>query len=60
MSPLVQQVMDDPRLKINTNPVEVYKAWVNQLERDSGEPAGLPYDISQEAALNHPEVSGVC
>ena len=60
VSPLVQQVMEDPRLRINTNPVEVYKAWVNQLERDSGEPAGLPYDISQEAALNHPEVGGIC
>jgi len=56
VGPLVKQVVEDPKLKINTNPVEVYKSWVNQVESETGKPAGLPYDVSQEVALAHPEV----
>ena len=56
IGPLVRQVMEDSRLRINTNPVEVYKSWVNQMESESGKPAGLPYDVSQEVALGHEEV----
>ena len=56
IGPLVKQVVEDPKLKINTNPVEVYKSWINQVESETGQPAGLPYDVSQEVALAHPEV----
>ena len=41
---------------INLNPVEIYKLWINQLESASGEPCGMPYEISAEEALKHPEV----
>lgn len=41
---------------INLSPVEIYKLWINQLESASGEPCGMPYDISAEEALKHPEV----
>ena len=53
---LVKQVLEDPKLKINTNPVEVYKSWVNQIEAETGEAAGLPYDVTAEVALRYEEV----
>lgn len=37
LAPVVKEIMDDKSLIINTNPVEVYKAWVNQLETQTGE-----------------------
>jgi len=36
LNPLVSTVVEDTSLQINTNPVEVYKQWVNQTEADSG------------------------
>merc|ERR1719427_682838 len=56
LGPLVKQVLEDNKLKINTNPVEVYKSWVNQMESETGQAAGLPYDVSQEVALGYEEV----
>lgn len=37
LAPVVKEIMDDKSLVINTSPVEVYKAWVNQLEMQTGE-----------------------
>jgi len=37
LNPLVTSVVDDTSLQINTNPVEVYKQWVNQTEAESGQ-----------------------
>lgn len=37
LSLVVKDIMDDKSLVINTSPVEVYKAWVNQLEMQTGE-----------------------
>ena len=56
LGPLIKQVLDDSKLKINTNPVEVYKGWINQLESESGQACGLPYDVTQEVALGYEEV----
>uniref|UniRef100_A0A8C4YBN9 IQ motif containing GTPase activating protein 2 n=1 Tax=Gopherus evgoodei TaxID=1825980 RepID=A0A8C4YBN9_9SAUR len=56
LSPVVKEIMDDKSLLINTSPVEVYKAWVNQLETQTGEASKLPYDVTTEQALEHPEV----
>ena len=56
LGPLIKQVLDDNKLKINTNPVEVYKSWINQLESESGQACGLPYDVTQEVALGYEEV----
>ena len=56
LGPLIKQVLDDPKLKINTNPVEVYKSWINQQESESGQACGLPYDVNQEVALGYEEV----
>lgn len=37
LAPVVKEIMDDKSLIINTSPVDVYKAWVNQLEMQTGE-----------------------
>ncbi|NXA32033.1 IQGA2 protein, partial [Eudromia elegans] len=56
LAPVVKDIMDDKSLIINTSPVDVYKAWVNQLEMQTGEASKLPYDVTTEQALTHPEV----
>nr|XP_023421006.1 ras GTPase-activating-like protein IQGAP2 isoform X2 [Cavia porcellus] len=56
LAPVVKEIIDDKSLVINTSPVEVYKAWVNQLETQTGEASKLPYDVTTEQALTHPEV----
>uniref|UniRef100_A0A8C8SLD9 IQ motif containing GTPase activating protein 3 n=1 Tax=Pelusios castaneus TaxID=367368 RepID=A0A8C8SLD9_9SAUR len=52
----VQEVLRDKTLSIRTNPVDIYKAWINQLESQSGQKSKLPYDVSPDQALSHPEV----
>ncbi|KAK1176523.1 ras GTPase-activating-like protein IQGAP1 [Acipenser oxyrinchus oxyrinchus] len=56
LAPVVKEIIEDKTLGINTNPVEVYKAWVNQLEMATGEASKLPYDVTTEQALTHEEV----
>ncbi|XP_053303934.1 ras GTPase-activating-like protein IQGAP2 isoform X2 [Spea bombifrons] len=56
LAPVVKEIIEDKSLIINTSPVEVYKAWVNHLETETGEASKLPYDVTTEQALSHPEV----
>ncbi|KAM9253748.1 ras GTPase-activating-like protein IQGAP2 [Dugong dugon] len=56
LAPVVKEIINDKSLIINTNPVDVYKAWVNQLETQTGEASKLPYDVTTEQALTYPEV----
>ncbi|XP_014439403.1 ras GTPase-activating-like protein IQGAP2 isoform X2 [Tupaia chinensis] len=56
LAPVVKEIINDKALIINTSPVEVYKAWVNQLETQTGEASKLPYDVTTEQALTYPEV----
>jgi len=56
LGPLITRVLEDKTLKISTNPVEIYKQWVNQLEFESGKSCGMPYDVTAEAAMEHEEV----
>uniref|UniRef100_UPI00358F684B ras GTPase-activating-like protein IQGAP1 isoform X2 n=1 Tax=Myxine glutinosa TaxID=7769 RepID=UPI00358F684B len=37
LAPFIQDVINDNTLHININPVEVYKAWVNHMESQTGE-----------------------
>ncbi|NXL40305.1 IQGA3 protein, partial [Glaucidium brasilianum] len=52
----VQEVLQDKTLNIRTNPVDIYKAWINQTESQSGQKSKFPYEVSPEQALSHPEV----
>ncbi|XP_051924374.1 ras GTPase-activating-like protein IQGAP2 isoform X4 [Hippocampus zosterae] len=56
LSPVVKDIIDDKNVGINTNPVDVYKAWVNQLETATGEASKLPYEVTPEQAMAHEEV----
>ncbi|XP_075447386.1 ras GTPase-activating-like protein IQGAP2 isoform X3 [Ascaphus truei] len=56
LAPVVKEIIEDKSFIINTNPVDVYKAWVNQLEMATGEASKLPYDVTTEQALSHTEV----
>ncbi|XP_063819792.1 ras GTPase-activating-like protein IQGAP2 isoform X3 [Pseudophryne corroboree] len=56
LAPVVKEIIEDKSLIINTSPVEVYKAWVNQQEAATGEASKLPYDVTTEQALSHNEV----
>lgn len=49
-------LLDNKDLHINTNPVEIYKQWINAKELESGEACGLPYNVTVEDALKHEEV----
>lgn len=54
--PLVNRIISDKALQINVNPVDIYNAWINEQESKTGESCGLPYEVSREQALTHPEV----
>ncbi|KAG7278328.1 hypothetical protein CRUP_029933 [Coryphaenoides rupestris] len=58
LAPVVKDIIEDKTLGINTNPVDVYKAWVNQLETATGEASKLPYEVTPEQAMAHQEVRG--
>uniref|UniRef100_A0A803XRE5 Ras-GAP domain-containing protein n=1 Tax=Meleagris gallopavo TaxID=9103 RepID=A0A803XRE5_MELGA len=56
LAPVVKEIIDDKSLNIKTDPVDIYKSWVNQMESQTGEASKLPYDVTPEQALNHDEV----
>nr|XP_042119950.1 ras GTPase-activating-like protein IQGAP1 [Peromyscus maniculatus bairdii] len=56
LAPVVKEIMDDKLLNIKTDPVDIYKSWVNQMESQMGEASKLPYDVTPEQALSHEEV----
>uniref|UniRef100_A0A3B4UMR6 IQ motif containing GTPase activating protein 3 n=1 Tax=Seriola dumerili TaxID=41447 RepID=A0A3B4UMR6_SERDU len=55
LGPALQDVLQDRTLSIRTDPVEVYKTWINQTETQTGHKS-LPYEVSAKDALSHPEV----
>ncbi|XP_064449810.1 ras GTPase-activating-like protein IQGAP3 isoform X4 [Mirounga angustirostris] len=53
---VIQDVLEDRTLSIHTDPVHLYKSWINQSEAQTGQRSHLPYDVTPEQALSHPEV----
>ncbi|XP_013014436.1 ras GTPase-activating-like protein IQGAP3 isoform X1 [Cavia porcellus] len=53
---VIQDVLEDKVLSIHTDPVHLYKSWINQTEAQTGQRSHLPYDVTPEQALSHPEV----
>lgn len=37
VGPLIEKVLSNKTLSIETNPVDIYKCWRNQLETETGE-----------------------
>ncbi|XP_069032658.1 ras GTPase-activating-like protein IQGAP3 [Embiotoca jacksoni] len=56
LGPALQDVLLDRTLSIRTDPLDVYKTWINQTETQTGHKSSLPYEVSPEVALSHPEV----
>ncbi|CAN9514406.1 unnamed protein product [Ophioblennius macclurei] len=56
LGPALRDVLLDRTLSIRTDPVDVYKTWINQTETQTGQRSSLPYEVSPEVALSHPEV----
>ncbi|XP_004480659.2 ras GTPase-activating-like protein IQGAP3 isoform X1 [Dasypus novemcinctus] len=53
---VIQDVLEDKMLTVHTDPVHLYKSWINQTEAQTGQRSHLPYDVTPEQALSHPEV----
>ncbi|MBZ3877267.1 Ras GTPase-activating-like protein IQGAP3, partial [Sciurus carolinensis] len=53
---VIQDVLEDKVLSVHTDPVHIYKSWINQTEAQTGQRSHLPYDVTPEQALSHPEV----
>lgn len=56
LGPVIEKVLNDKSISIDTNPVDIYKCWRNQLEMETGENQNLPYAVTQEQALNYEQV----
>ncbi|XP_021105110.1 ras GTPase-activating-like protein IQGAP3 isoform X2 [Heterocephalus glaber] len=52
----IQDVLQDRALSVHTDPVHLYKSWINQSEAQTGQRSHLPYEVTPEQALSHPEV----
>uniref|UniRef100_G3WR35 IQ motif containing GTPase activating protein 3 n=1 Tax=Sarcophilus harrisii TaxID=9305 RepID=G3WR35_SARHA len=53
---VIQNVLEDKTLSVHTDPIHLYKTWINQMEAQTGQRSHLPYDVTPEQALSHPEV----
>ncbi|XP_037354419.1 ras GTPase-activating-like protein IQGAP3 isoform X2 [Talpa occidentalis] len=53
---VIQDVLEDKLLSVHTDPVHLYKSWINQTEAQTGQRSHLPYDVTPEQALSHSEV----
>ncbi|KAM3873707.1 ras GTPase-activating-like protein IQGAP3 [Diretmus argenteus] len=56
LGPALQDVLLDRSLSIRTDPLDIYKTWINQAESQTGHKSSLPYEVSLQEALSHPEV----
>ncbi|XP_013931841.1 PREDICTED: ras GTPase-activating-like protein IQGAP3 [Thamnophis sirtalis] len=52
----VREVLQKRSLSIRTSPVEIYRGWINETESQSGQKSHLPYNVTPQQALAHPEV----
>ncbi|XP_074079306.1 ras GTPase-activating-like protein IQGAP3 isoform X2 [Macrotis lagotis] len=53
---VIQSVLEDRTLNVHTDPIHLYKTWINQTEAQTGQRSHLPYDVTPEQALSYPEV----
>ncbi|XP_043257073.1 ras GTPase-activating-like protein IQGAP1 [Colletes gigas] len=56
VGPIIEKILADRTLNIETNPIDIYKCWRNQLEMETGETLDLPYTVTQQQALNYEQV----
>nr|CAD7568265.1 unnamed protein product [Timema californicum] len=56
LGPLVDNILTNKALVIDTNPVDIYKCWRSELEMKTGKTSDLPYSVNTEEALKYEEV----
>ncbi|KAI9252676.1 hypothetical protein BY458DRAFT_522733 [Sporodiniella umbellata] len=56
-SQLVQKVIKDRELDLETNPMMIYQKCINQEELATGHPSSRPFNVSQSEALQSSDVS---
>ncbi|KAF7992470.1 hypothetical protein HCN44_001808 [Aphidius gifuensis] len=56
LGPIIEKVLDDKTICIETNPVDIYKCWRNKLEMETGENQNLPYSVTHAQALSYQQV----
>ncbi|CAL7946505.1 unnamed protein product [Xylocopa violacea] len=56
VGPIIEKILADRTLSIETNPIDIYKCWRNQLEMETGETLDLPYTVTHQQALNYEQV----
>jgi Ras GTPase-activating-like protein IQGAP2/3 len=59
LSPLVNQVVLDDFLDLETDPVSIYHKAINEEESKTGVPSSRPHAITSQDALSDPEVRDV-
>jgi Ras GTPase-activating-like protein IQGAP1 len=52
----IKEFLECENLKLCLNPSDIYKSWINKLESDTGKSSGLPYDVTNQKALEYDEV----
>lgn len=52
----IEEFLNIKNLQLCLNPSELYKIWINKIESDTGKPTGLPYEITNQKALEHEEI----
>lgn len=52
LSPLITPLLH-ANLNLNVDPVDVYRAWINEQERETGEKVDLPYQVERDEAMQH-------
>ncbi|CAG2054463.1 unnamed protein product [Timema podura] len=56
LGPLVDYILTNKALVIDTNPVDIYKCWRSELEMKTGKTSDLPYSVNTDEALKYEEV----
>ena len=54
LSPLVQDIMDQDGLDLETDPCAIYRATINQEEMETGQPSRRPLEVAFNEALADP------
>jgi len=49
-------LLNQQDVDMETEPVKVYKRWVNHQEAETGEKSELPFEVDAQQAMEHPEV----
>lgn len=55
ISDCVKDIVNN-KYSINTNPLDIYKQWISQMETETGEATSYPYDVDTQTAMSYDEV----